>query len=190
MHKICKPEKNFFCLVISIIVFFILFCIFFWVFVLKPCFRYFYRIFAKSVWLTPGQKNNVHCFSLSFFTLNCCIYIDHFSFTMKNSLFLSLVHMFYLPRFYNHRYFQARDTKTGMLINTGILAKLLFYTTVVNLVALLRKKKKKHVKWRLTFKASCKWIPWEKQKQSLSSPKRCHSIFFSKSHFLSGYYSL
>jgi hypothetical protein len=75
-----------------------------------------------------------------------------------------------------------------MFINVGILAKLLFYTTVVKLVALLMKKKKR--KWRLTFKASCKWIPWEKQKQSLSSPKRCHSIFFSKSHFLSGYYSL
>ena len=37
--------------------------------------------------------------------------------------------------------------------------------------------KKDNVKWRLTFKASCKWIPWEKQKPSLSSLKRCHSIF-------------
>ena len=101
--KFVSQREKLFCLLISIIVFFILFA-FSAGFVLKSCFRYFYRIFAKSVWLTPGQKSNVHCFSL-FFTLNCCIYIDHFSFTMKNSLFLSLVHMFYLPRFYNHRRF-------------------------------------------------------------------------------------
>ena len=35
----------------------------------------------------------------------------------------------------------------------------------------------------MTFKASCKWIPWERQKQSSSSSKRCHSIFFFKKPF-------
>ena len=44
--------------------------------------------------------------------------------------------------------------------------------------------KRRKSKRGMTFKASCKWIPWEKQKQSLSSLKRCHSILFSKSYFL------
>ena len=53
-------------------------------------------------------------------------------------------------------------------------------------------RRNKNVKWGMTFQASCKWIPWEKQKQSfIVFSKTLPLNFRLKNHnSLPGYYSL
>ena len=66
----------------------------------------------------------------------------------------------------------------------------MFTTSAVNFVAPYTQNK--NVKWGMTFQASCKWIPWEKQKQSfIVFSKTLPLNFRLKNHnSLPGYYSL